>query len=99
MATKISGGDVNVAFGNNVEANLALFGHSLLMMATTTPPIRDTWIVEVPPYERVPRTTAYKRRRLNAPFRRRDGECLKGILILNKAPFVPSAYADLLCVL
>ena len=46
MATKASGGDVNAAFGKDVEGNLALFSHTLTMMATKTLPIRDAWIVD-----------------------------------------------------
>ncbi|EKG09467.1 Integrase catalytic core [Macrophomina phaseolina MS6] len=46
VATKASEEDVNTAFRNNVEGNLAMFGHTLTMMATKTLPIRDAWIVD-----------------------------------------------------
>ncbi len=45
MAMKASGEDVNTAFGKDIEGNLALFGHTLIMMATKTLLIRDAWIV------------------------------------------------------
>ncbi|RAO71520.1 uncharacterized protein BHQ10_007532 [Talaromyces amestolkiae] len=46
MATKASEGDVNAAFGKDIEGNLALFNHTLTMMATKTLSIRDAWIVD-----------------------------------------------------
>jgi hypothetical protein len=46
MATKVSGEDVNKAFGKDVEGNFALFDHIPSMMATKTLPIRDAWIVD-----------------------------------------------------
>ncbi|KAJ5829151.1 uncharacterized protein N7525_007404 [Penicillium rubens] len=46
MATKVSGEDVNKAFGKDVEGNLALFNHVPTMMATKTLSIRDAWIVD-----------------------------------------------------
>ena len=46
MATNISGGDINSAFRRNVECKLAMFDHSLAMMATRTLPIREAWIVD-----------------------------------------------------
>ncbi|KAJ5350210.1 hypothetical protein N7541_007937 [Penicillium brevicompactum] len=46
MATKVSGKDVNEAFGNDIEGNLTLFDHVPIMMAIKTPSIRDAWIVD-----------------------------------------------------
>jgi hypothetical protein len=46
MATRASEGDVNAAFTKDVEGNLALFNHTLTMIATKTPSIRDAWIVD-----------------------------------------------------
>ena len=46
MSTKASEEDVNVAFGKNVEGNLAMPDHTLAMMASKTLPIRDAWIVD-----------------------------------------------------
>jgi hypothetical protein len=45
MATKTSEGDVNAAFGKDIEGNLALFNYTLTMMATKTS-IHDAWIVD-----------------------------------------------------
>ncbi|KAJ5931193.1 hypothetical protein N7516_005682 [Penicillium verrucosum] len=46
VATKVSGKDVNEAFGNDIEGNLTLFDHVPIMMAIKTPSIRDAWIVD-----------------------------------------------------
>jgi hypothetical protein len=46
MATKVSGDDVNKAFGKDVEGNFALFDHIPTMMATKTLSICDAWIVD-----------------------------------------------------
>lgn len=46
MAATASEGDVNAAFGKYIEGNLALFNHTLAMVATKTPSIRDAWIVD-----------------------------------------------------
>ncbi|OQD61639.1 hypothetical protein PENPOL_c016G04956 [Penicillium polonicum] len=41
MATKVSGEDINRAFGKDLEGNFALFEHIPTLMATKTLPIRD----------------------------------------------------------
>ncbi|KAJ5283470.1 hypothetical protein N7505_001450 [Penicillium chrysogenum] len=46
MATKVSGEDVNKAFGKDVEGNSALFDHIPTLMATKSLSIRDAWIVD-----------------------------------------------------
>ncbi|KAI3056906.1 hypothetical protein CBS147353_11111 [Aspergillus niger] len=46
MATKVSGEDVNKAFGKDIEGNFVLFDHIPSMMATQTLTIRDAWIVD-----------------------------------------------------
>ncbi|KAI2867915.1 hypothetical protein CBS76997_10738 [Aspergillus niger] len=45
MATKVSGEDVNKAFGKGVEGNFVLFDHIPSLMATQTLTVRDAWIV------------------------------------------------------
>lgn len=45
MATKLSGEDVNEAFGKGVEGNFALLDPIPTIMATKTLSIRDAWIV------------------------------------------------------
>ncbi|CRG92846.1 hypothetical protein PISL3812_09917 [Talaromyces islandicus] len=46
MATTVSEGDVNAAFGKDIEENLALFDYTLAMMATKTLSIHEAWIVD-----------------------------------------------------
>lgn len=46
MATAVSEGDVNAAFGKDVEGNLAQCNRTLTMMATKTLSIHDAWIVD-----------------------------------------------------
>uniref|UniRef100_A0A093VNJ9 Copia protein n=1 Tax=Talaromyces marneffei PM1 TaxID=1077442 RepID=A0A093VNJ9_TALMA len=58
MATKVSEEDVNTAFGKNIEGNLALFNHTLTMMATKSPSIHDAWIVDSGCAQHICNTTA-----------------------------------------
>ncbi|OJD17317.1 hypothetical protein ACJ73_08809 [Blastomyces percursus] len=46
MVMRATEEDVNAAFGKDIERNLALFSHTLAMMATKTFSIHDSWIVD-----------------------------------------------------
>jgi hypothetical protein len=46
MAIRVSGENVNKAFGKDVEVNFALFDHIPTLMATKALPIRDVWNVD-----------------------------------------------------
>jgi hypothetical protein len=46
MMMKVTGEDVNAAFGKDAQRNLDIPDHTLAMMATKTLPIRDAWIVD-----------------------------------------------------
>jgi hypothetical protein len=45
MVTKVSGEDINAAFREDVKGNIAIFNHTLAMMAIKTLPIRNAWII------------------------------------------------------
>ncbi|KAL2848999.1 hypothetical protein BJX68DRAFT_255613 [Aspergillus pseudodeflectus] len=68
MATKVSGEDVNKAFGKDVEGNFALFAHIPTMMATKTLSIRDA-------DGQVPWTATEECRYLNDSLGGGNGQC------------------------
>lgn len=46
VAIKVTGEDVNTAFGKDIERSCTARTHTLAMIATRTLPIRDAWIVD-----------------------------------------------------